>query len=118
MQFSDLLVILLITAGATKAAAFFIAQAASLSRQEKLTIVTRALAIQAGVLGIFAWRGENILKTFHVSVAALEVAGGLVLLLFALPFDIRGYMYYLNTRYAHLAAALLVVSVPVLDATW
>ena len=84
MQFSDLLVILLITAGATKAAAFFIAQAASLSRQEKLTIVTRALAIQAGVLGIFAWRGENILKTFHVSVAALEVAGGLVLLLFAL----------------------------------
>lgn len=84
MQFSDLLVILLITAGATKAAAFFVAQAASLSRQEKLTIVTRALAIQAGVLGIFAWRGENILKTFHVSVAALEVAGGLVLLLFAL----------------------------------
>jgi hypothetical protein len=27
-------------------------------------------------------------------------------------------MYYLNTRYAHLAAALLVVSVPVLPAKW
>jgi|APLak6261679142_1056127.scaffolds.fasta_scaffold00054_18 hypothetical protein len=48
-----------------------------------------------------------------VGLAALAL-----LLLFALPFDIRGYMYYLNTRYAHLAAALLVVSVPVLDATW
>ena len=33
-------------------------------------------------------------------------------LYFLLPFDIRGYIYYLNTRYAHLAAALLVASVP------
>lgn len=33
-------------------------------------------------------------------------------LYFALPFDIRGYMYYLNTRYVHLAAALLVCCVP------
>ena len=84
MEFSDLLVILLITAAATKAAAFFVAQARDMSRPEKLTVVTRALAIQAVVLGIFALRGENILDFFHVSVAALEVAGGLVLLLFAL----------------------------------
>jgi hypothetical protein len=42
-----------------------------------------------------------------VGLAALALA-----LYFTLPFDIRGYMYYLNTRYAHLAAALLVVSVP------
>jgi hypothetical protein len=34
-------------------------------------------------------------------------------LFFLLPFDIRGYIYYLNTRYAHLAAALLVASVPI-----
>jgi hypothetical protein len=34
-------------------------------------------------------------------------------LFFLLPFDIRGYIYYLNTRYAHLAAALLIASVPV-----
>ena len=33
-------------------------------------------------------------------------------LYFALPFDIRGTMYYLNTRYAHLAAALLICAVP------
>ncbi len=31
---------------------------------------------------------------------------------FLLPFDIRGYVYYLNTRFAHLAAPLLLASVP------
>jgi hypothetical protein len=31
---------------------------------------------------------------------------------FALPFDIRGYMYYLNTRFAHLAAPLAVGALP------
>ncbi|MBL8952564.1 MAG: hypothetical protein JNK82_17425 [Myxococcaceae bacterium] len=35
-----------------------------------------------------------------------------LVLFFALPFDIRGYMYYLNTRYAHLAAPLALASVP------
>jgi hypothetical protein len=31
---------------------------------------------------------------------------------FLLPFDIRGYSYYLNPRYAHVAAALCVLLVP------
>lgn len=84
MQFNDILIILFITAGATKAAAFFMAQGRNLTRAEKLTVVTRALAVQVGVLGIFAWAGGEILHFFHVSVAALEVAGGLVLLIFAL----------------------------------
>lgn len=48
-----------------------------------------------------------------VGLAALAA-----LLYLALPFDIRGYMYYLNTRYSHLLAALLVVSVPVLPERW
>jgi hypothetical protein len=37
-------------------------------------------------------------------------------LFLALPFDIRGAVYYLNTRYAHLAAPLMVASVPPLSA--
>ena len=84
MQFSDLLVILFITAGATKAAAFFAAKSGGLTRADKLTIAFRAIAIQTVVLAIFARSGGEILHFFHVSVAALEVAGGLVLLLFAL----------------------------------
>jgi hypothetical protein len=39
-------------------------------------------------------------------------------LYFALPFDIRGYMYYLNTRYAHLSAMLLVGALPPLKPSW
>lgn len=42
-----------------------------------------------------------------VGLAAIAIA-----LYLTLPFDIRGYMYYLNTRYAHLAAALIVCVVP------
>ncbi|RKH87542.1 hypothetical protein D7Y13_42005, partial [Corallococcus praedator] len=45
--------------------------------------------------------------------------GALALALyFLLPFDIRGYVYYLNTRYAHLAAALLVASMPATRVGW
>jgi len=40
----------------------------------------------------------------------LAVLAGLLFLL--LPFDIRGAVYYLNTRYAQLVAALAVASVP------
>ncbi|WNG45904.1 hypothetical protein F0U60_18640 [Archangium minus] len=49
-------------------------------------------------------------------VARLRLPGLVVLALgffFLLPFDIRGYIYYLNTRYAQLAAVLAVASVPV-----
>ena len=43
-------------------------------------------------------------------IAGLALLAGLLFLL--LPFDIRGAVYYLNTRYAHLAAPLLVAAVP------
>ncbi|HSP19396.1 MAG TPA: hypothetical protein VLQ79_07780 [Myxococcaceae bacterium] len=43
-------------------------------------------------------------------LAGLAVLAGLLFLV--LPFDIRGAVYYLNTRYAHLAAPLLVSAVP------
>lgn len=39
-------------------------------------------------------------------------------LLFLTPWDIRGFVYSMNTRYAHLAAALLVSAVPVLPEKW
>lgn len=84
VDFNDILVILLITAGATKAAAMFLARGASLSVADRRSVALQAVAIQAVVLSIFAARGENILHFFHVSVPALEVAGGLVLLLFAI----------------------------------
>ncbi|MEY2883690.1 MAG: hypothetical protein RL490_1414 [Pseudomonadota bacterium] len=84
MAFSDILIILLITAGATKAAAYFAANAAHLTLAERRQVAIQSVGIQAIVLAIFVARGPNILALFHVSVEALEVAGGLILLLFAI----------------------------------
>ncbi|NTX13263.1 hypothetical protein FJV41_35665 [Myxococcus llanfairpwllgwyngyllgogerychwyrndrobwllllantysiliogogogochensis] len=54
-----------------------------------------------------------------VARARLLGLGVLALALyFLLPFDIRGYVYYLNTRYAHLAAALLVATAPATIPEW
>jgi hypothetical protein len=52
---------------------------------------------------------ESWFERFRLLALGLLALG----LYFALPFDIRGYMYYLNTRYAHLAAPLLLAAVPV-----
>ena len=69
----------------------------------------------AGLRGLFK------LPTEEGAIARWRIVGlaGLAVILYlALPFDIRGYMYYLNTRYAHLIAALLVCSVPALPVSW
>ncbi len=42
----------------------------------------------------------------------LALAALALVLFLALPFDIRGYMYYLNTRFAHLAAPLVLCCLP------
>ncbi|MGQ0505477.1 MAG: hypothetical protein ACT4TC_09170, partial [Myxococcaceae bacterium] len=44
---------------------------------------------------------------------ALALAAISVVLFLALPFDIRGYMYDLNTRFVHLATPLILAAVPV-----
>jgi len=84
VNFNDILIILLITAGVTKAAAYFAAQAGHMSRAERLSVAIKSVGIQAVILCIFAARGPNILAFFHVSISGLEVAGGLILLLFAI----------------------------------
>lgn len=90
-----------------------------------------------GVLANLLWDGSDRLPLLAVGVVAAVALGlglirpeaqderrlarlrlpGLVLLAlglyFLLPFDIRGYIYYLNTRYAQLAAVLAVASLPV-----
>jgi hypothetical protein len=53
------------------------------------------------------WR-EARLERWRLPGLALVAA----LLFLALPFDIRGAVYYLNTRYAHLAAPLAVAALP------
>jgi hypothetical protein len=74
------------------------------------------LALAAAVLAFVTGRAH-----LEGQLARLRMLGLFALALamfFMLPFDIRGYSYYLNTRYAHLAAALLVCCVPPLTARW
>jgi len=47
-------------------------------------------------------------------IPGLALLAGLLFLL--LPFDVRGAVYYLNTRYAHLAAPLMLAALPPLAA--
>ena len=53
------------------------------------------------------WRERGIERWRMVGLAV--VAGALFLFL---PFDIRGAVYYLNTRYAHLVAPLAIAALP------
>lgn len=84
VPFTEILIILFITAFCTKAAAYFMAEANHLTLPERRSVAVKAVTIQAVVLGVFVARGPNILELFHVSIYALEVAGGLILLLFAI----------------------------------
>lgn len=73
-----------------------------------------AVAAAATLLAIFG-HGE---RTREGAIERWRMLGlGLIALglYFALPFDIRGYMYYLNTRFAHLAAPLLIAAVPAIS---
>ena len=72
-----------------------------------------AVAMVAVVLWLAGQRAtprEGRLERWRLP--GLAVLAGLLFLL--LPFDIRGAVYYLNTRYAHLAAPLVIASVPVI----
>lgn len=79
------------------------------------------LALAAVVLRIISWRRKEVTEVTEGKIERWRMLGLCLLafvLFLSLPFDIRGYVYYLNTRYAHLAAALLVASVPALTALW
>jgi hypothetical protein len=76
-----------------------------------------AVAVAGWLAGLL--RPERPATRGPVASARLLGLGVLALALyFLLPFDIRGYVYYLNTRYSHLAAALLVATMPATVHAW
>ncbi len=80
----DILVVLLITIGPTKASVFFVGMTAEADQSLKRQIAIRTVTTSAAICVAFVLIGEGLLHAFHVSLAALKIAGGLVLLLFAL----------------------------------
>lgn len=62
----------------------FLGLTKSLPGQERKAAATRASLVALGVIAVFAVFGQQILDYLHVSVPALQVSGGLLLLLIAL----------------------------------
>ncbi len=79
------------------------------------------IALAATLIALLRFFSKDRQRQEEGPIARWRIAGlaALAFILYvSLPFDIRGYMYYLNTRYAHLLAALLVCSVPVISEIW
>jgi multiple antibiotic resistance protein len=72
------------TVGPVEAAILFAALAPQLTRQERWAIASQATLIATGILLFFAFLGQMILDALGVSTAALQAAGGIILLMIAL----------------------------------
>ncbi len=93
----------------------FVPVLSGMLRDQSDSFAVTAAFVVAGVAIVAALVTGRDTREGHLERWRIVGLAGLALVLyFTLPFDIRGYMYYLNTRYAHLAAALLVCAVPAL----
>ena len=80
----DVVVILLITIGPTKAAIMYLGLTGGADPVFKRQVAIRAVITAAVICVVFVLIGHESLRVFHVSLPALKLAGGLILLLFAL----------------------------------
>lgn len=62
----------------------FLAMTESNSREERLAMARRACLVACAVILVFSFTGLRILGAFRISVAAFEIAGGIVILRVAL----------------------------------
>ncbi len=80
----DILVLLSITIGPTKAAAAYLTMTAGAPAELKRAIAIRAVMTAAIVCVVFVLFGQALLGLFHISLPALLIAGGIILFVFAL----------------------------------
>lgn len=72
------------TIGPIEAAVLFATLTPHLSRWEQHALAVRATLIAGGVLLVFTLLGEPLLRQLGVSIAALQTAGGIILLIISL----------------------------------
>lgn len=84
MGIADILIILFITIGPTKAAAMYVGLTKSADATLKRQIALRTILVSTIICIIFVVLGKAILQTFHISIPALLIAGGIILFVFAL----------------------------------
>jgi multiple antibiotic resistance protein len=72
------------TIGPIEAAVLFATLTPAMDRAMRNTIALKATLIAGGILLVFTLLGEPLLRQLGVSIAALQTAGGIILLLIAL----------------------------------
>jgi multiple antibiotic resistance protein len=82
--FGSVFVTLLVIMDPPGALPIFLALTESLTQKQKLAAARRASLVALGVIVLFAVFGQQILTYLHISLPALQGAGGLLLLLVAL----------------------------------
>ncbi|MEM1131852.1 MAG: MarC family protein [Pseudomonadota bacterium] len=83
-SFIDLLIIFSVVCGPAKAIAIFANEGVHMTREERRKTVITAVIASSAILFTFAILGQQIISVFHVSVPALEIAGGIILFVFAI----------------------------------
>lgn len=84
MGLADIFVILLITIGPLKAAIVYAKLTGKADFAFKRQVAFKTVTVATIVCLLFVFAGQWLLGVFHVSLPALKIAGGLILLLFAL----------------------------------
>ncbi|MEX2297689.1 MAG: MarC family protein [Dongiaceae bacterium] len=84
MTLTDIIVILLITIGPLKALIVYATITSGADAALRRQIAFRTVMVATIVALLFVVAGEFILEALHISLAALKIAGGVILMLFAL----------------------------------
>jgi len=86
----DIVVILLVTIGPLKALIVYATLAGGADAALRRQIAFRTVTVATIVALLFVVAGEFLLQVLHVSLPALKIAGGIILLLFALGMVMGG----------------------------
>jgi len=81
---SELFVIFLITLGPLKSAIVYVTLTADAEASFKRSIAIRTVLVATVVSILFVVAGEYLLDVFHISIPALKIGGGIILMLYAL----------------------------------
>lgn len=90
LGFIDILTILLVTVGPLKVLIVFGTLTAKADSDFRRQVANRTVMIATIVTLVFVVAGEFFLQVFHISLPALKIAGGIILLLFALGLAMGG----------------------------
>jgi len=86
----DIIVILLVTIGPLKALIVYATLAGGAEAALQRQIAFRTVMVATIVTLLFVVAGEFLLSVFHITLAALKIAGGIILMLFALGMVMGG----------------------------